>query len=113
MTKPRRVESTAWDTTNSDLRARLHFCADTGQIWLHEHRMLLVHSEAQATLRWELIETLGMDRARGFLARMGYAAGTRDFELARTRSKSGSDLEVFMTGPYLHMLEGGAKVTPI
>jgi len=113
MTKPRRIESTAWDTTNSDLRARLHFCADTGQIWLHEHRMLLVHSEAQATLRWELIETLGMDRARGFLARMGYAAGTRDFELARTRSKSGSDLEVFMTGPYLHMLEGGAKVTPI
>ena len=113
MTKLRRVESPTWDTTNSDLRARLHFCADTGQIWLHEHRMLLVHAEAQATLRWELIDTLGMERARGFLARMGYAAGTRDFDLARTRSKSGSDLEVFMTGPYLHMLEGGAKVTPV
>jgi hypothetical protein len=30
------------------LRARVHFCAETGQIWLHEHRMLLVHAEAQA-----------------------------------------------------------------
>ena len=113
MTKPHRIETGTCDTTNSDLRARLQFCAETGQIWLHEHRMLLVHSEAQASLRWELIDTLGMDRARGFLTRMGYEAGMRDFELAKTRSKSGSDLDVFMTGPHLHMLEGGAKVTPI
>ena len=113
MAKPRKIETTTTDTTNSDLRARLLFCAETGQIWLHEHRMLLVHSEAQATLRWELIDTLGMDRARGFLTRMGYAAGMRDFELARTRARSESDLDVFMTGPHLHMLEGGAKVTPI
>jgi hypothetical protein len=35
-------------TTSEDLRARVHFCAETGQIWLHEHRMLLVHAEAQA-----------------------------------------------------------------
>jgi fructose-1,6-bisphosphatase len=35
--------------TSEDLRARVHFCAETGQIWLHEHRMLLVHAEAQAT----------------------------------------------------------------
>ncbi len=114
MVKPRRTETTAPpDTTNSDLRARLLFCAETGQIWLHEHRMLLVHSEAQATLRWELIDTLGMDRARGFLTRMGYAAGMRDFELALTRTKSENDFDVFMTGPHLHMLEGGAKVTPV
>jgi DNA-binding NtrC family response regulator len=113
MTKLHKIETAASDTTDSDLRARLLFCAETGQIWLHEHRMLLVHSEAQATLWWELIDTLGMDRARGFLTRMGYAAGMRDFELASTRSKSGSDLDIFMTGPHLHMLEGGAKVTPI
>jgi DNA-binding NtrC family response regulator len=113
MTKLHKIETATSDTTDSDLRARLLFCADTGQIWLHEHRMLLVHSEAQATLWWELIDTLGMDRARGFLTRMGYAAGMRDFELASTRTKSGSDLDIFMTGPHLHMLEGGAKVTPI
>ena len=113
MTKPSRMETITCDTANSDLRARLLFCSETGQIWLHEHRMLLVHSEAQATLRWELIDTLGMDRARGLLTRMGYAAGMRDFELASTRTNSGSDLDVFMTGPQLHMLEGGAKVTTI
>ena len=96
-----------------DLRSRVHFCAQTGQIWLHEHRMLLVHAEAQALLRKELIDTLGMERARGLLMRMGYASGSRDAELARTRSQDCSDVEAFMTGPRLHTLEGIVQVTPV
>jgi DNA-binding NtrC family response regulator len=96
-----------------DLRARIRFSAETGQIWLHEHRMLLVHVEAQSTLRRELIDTLGMERARGLLTRMGYAAGMCDFELARTRTLGSGDLEAFMAGPQLHMLEGIAKITMI
>ncbi len=113
MTKRRSIGRTTWDVASDDLRTQVHFCAETGQIWLHEHRMLLVHAEAQATLREELIETLGMDRARGLLTRMGYAAGVRDAELIRTRAPSASDMEVFMTGPKLHMLEGKVKVTPV
>ena len=101
------------DVNSDDLRARVHFCAETGQIWLHEHRMLLVHAEAQASLRKELIDTLGMIRAQGLFARMGYAAGVRDAELARTRAQNASDGEAFMTGPQLHTLEGVVKVTPI
>lgn len=99
------------DLPYSDLRARIRFCPETGQIWLHEHRMILVHAEAQASLRRELINTLGMDRTRGLLTRMGYAAGLCDFELARTRTRGASDLEAFMAGPQLHMLEGVAKIT--
>ena len=76
---------------NDDMRSRVHFCPRTGQIWLHEHRMLLVHAEAQALLRKELIDSLGIDRARGLLTRMGYASGLRDAELARTRSQDCSD----------------------
>ena len=98
---------------SDDLRARVHFCPETGQIWLHEHRMLLVHAEAQALLRKELIDTLGMDRAQGLLTRMGYASGVRDAELARIRAQNSSDIEAFMTGPQLHTLEGIVRVTPI
>ncbi|MDT3677204.1 MAG: sigma 54-interacting transcriptional regulator [Burkholderiaceae bacterium] len=96
-----------------DLRAQVHFCSETGQIWLREHRMLLVHAEAQALLRKELIDTLGMARARGLLMRMGYASGARDAELARTRSQNDSDLDAFMTGPQLHTLEGIVRVVPL
>ena len=98
---------------SDDLRARVHFCAETGQIWLHEHRMLLVHAEAQASLRKELIDTLGMDRTQGLFTRMGYASGVRDAELARIRAQDSSDIEAFMTGPQLHTLEGIVRVTRI
>ena len=101
------------ETCDDDLRSRLKFCAETGQIWLHEHRMLLVHAEVQASLRRELIDTLGMERARGLLSRMGYAAGMRDFELARTRARGDGDVEAFIAGPQLHMLEGVAKVSTV
>jgi two-component system, NtrC family, response regulator HydG len=95
----------------NDLRTRVHFSAETGQIWLHEHRMLLVHAEALAGLRKELIDTLGMERAKGVLLRMGYTSGKRDAELVR--AVSGDDAEAFMTGPRLHALEGIVRVTPI
>jgi len=98
---------------SDELRSRIHFCQRTGQIWLHEHRMLLVHAEAQALLRKELIDTLGLERARGLLTRMGYASGLRDAELARTSSQDCSDVEAYMTGPRLHTLEGIVQTTPV
>ncbi len=119
MTKLRSVPRADADDFHSaavradELRAQVHFCAETGQIWLHEHRMLLVHAEAQALLRKELIDTLGMSRARGLLMRMGYASGARDAELARARSQNASDIDAFMTGPSLHTLEGIVRVVPI
>ena len=113
ITKLRSVTRNGSEAGSDDLRAGVHFCADTGQIWLHEHRMLLIHAEAQASLRKELIDTLGMARAQALFSRMGYAAGVRDAELVRTRSQGATDLEVFMTGPQLHTLEGVVKVTPI
>jgi transcriptional regulator with GAF, ATPase, and Fis domain len=75
--------------------------------------MLLVHAEAQATLREELIETLGLERARGIFARMGYESGVRDAELVRTRAQSANGNQAFMTGPQLHTLEGIVKSTPL
>ncbi|MBK7059756.1 MAG: sigma 54-interacting transcriptional regulator [Rubrivivax sp.] len=100
-------------SSGDDLRAQVRFCPETGQIWLHEHRMLLVHAEAQGLLRKELIDSLGMDRARGLLTRMGYASGLRDAELACTRAEHCNDIEAFMTGPRLHTLEGIVRVTPV
>ena len=104
-------EAMRWKTES--LRARLRFGAESGQIWLDEHRMLLVHAEAQALLRKELIDTLGMERARGLLTRMGFASGMRDAQIARERFADLNDIDAFMTGPQLHTLEGIVHVTPV
>ena len=66
-----------------DLASRLRFAFDAGHIWLGESRMLLLHGAALSALRKELIDSLGVDRARGMLLRIGYASGARDAELAR------------------------------
>jgi len=104
---------TSFGVTIDDLREQVRFSLETGQIWLHEHRMLLIHAEGLAGLRKSLIDTLGMDRTQGLFTRMGYECGVLDAELIRTRAKAQfiSDEEAFMTGPQLHGLEGIVKCT--
>lgn len=101
------------DDKGEDLREQVRFSTESGQIWLHEHRMLLLHVEALAGLRRDLIDTLGMDRAKTLFTRMGYSSGRHDAELVRTRTLCNNDEQHFMTGPLLHTLEGVVKCTPM
>jgi two-component system, NtrC family, response regulator HydG len=97
----------------ADLMSRLRFAPSDGRIWLDEQRMLLLHTESMGTLRRELIESLGIDTARGLLTRMGYNSGARDAELARRVRPDNSIMDMFAVGPQLHMLEGMTAVEPV
>ncbi len=97
----------------SELRTRLRFQPDSGQIWLDRQRMIMIHAEAMGELRRELIDTLGRERARGVLTRMGHASGIRDAVFARRLFPTASDSEVFVVGPQLHNLEGIVNVRPV
>jgi DNA-binding NtrC family response regulator len=99
--------------TLGDLTESLFFSPGDGRIWLNDERMLLVHGSAMGHLRRELIDTLGIDRARGLLTRAGYVGGARDAQLVRERWPDGDATAVFMAGTRLHALEGAVKVTPV
>jgi len=92
-----------------NLRSRLRFNIDEGNIWLDENRMLLFHASAFGALRTELIQSLGLVRAKGLLLRMGFESGQRDAELARKLTDSGEPYDVFKIGPMLHAFEGLVK----
>lgn len=96
----------------SELLSSLHFNIDQGLIWLNDQRMMLLHPESLGGLRHELIESLGLVRARGLFSRMGYASGARDAEatLKLPRSGGNSLLDVLQTGGQLHALEGVTSV---
>jgi two-component system response regulator HydG len=97
-----------------DLLSLLRFSAGTGHIWLDEQRMLLLHSRAVAELRKELLESLGVQRARGLLVRMGFASGQRDGEIAVKQMRAGMEAEqAFMLGPQLHTIEGAVRVEKV
>ncbi len=96
-----------------DLLARIRFLPEQGRIWLDDQRMLLLHSSALGALRRELIESLGTDRARGLLTRIGYNSGSHDAELSRKLRGGGDAASAIYGGPQLHMLEGTVRVEPV
>ncbi|MBP6276356.1 MAG: sigma 54-interacting transcriptional regulator [Limnohabitans sp.] len=99
--------------SDSDLRRLLRFDTDSGAIWLGDRRMVLMHTNALAALRQDLITSVGSEHARRILTRMGYASGLSDAEYAKKTRPGESLQDSFMVGPQLHMLEGAAKVTPV
>ncbi len=92
--------------TVGDLSECLFFSPGDGRIWLQDQRMLLVHSEALGGLRRELIETIGIDKARGLLTRMGYLSGARDAKLVRRQWPDAEPPVAAIAGARLHALEG-------
>ncbi len=97
-----------------ELLSLLRFSAGSGHIWLDEQRMLLMHARSFAELRKELLDSLGVERARGLLVRMGFASGQRDGELAVKERRAGLRTEdAFMLGPRLHSIEGIVSVEKV
>lgn len=94
-----------------NLRSRLRFNIESGQIWLDENRMLLMHAKALGALRQELFESLGPKRAKGLLFRMGFAAGQNDAYFAQKLYGEGDNYDVFKIGPELHAFEGLVRST--
>lgn len=85
----------------------LHFNPREGTIWLEDRRMVLLHMEAFGALRQELIESVGVEGARGLLTRVGYTAGCRDAELAmKIQGPTDAVEQLLLTGAQLHALQG-------
>jgi two-component system response regulator HydG len=96
-----------------DIQNLLRFEYEEGRIWLGEERMILLRRSELQALRRELIESLGMDRAKGLLIRMGYIAGQQDAATAKKLRPDAPLFDVFSVGPQSHMVTGQVKVTPV
>ncbi|HCS41642.1 MAG TPA: sigma-54-dependent Fis family transcriptional regulator [Pseudomonas sp.] len=96
-----------------DLSGLIHFQSTEGKIWLGEQRMLLLQVSAMANFRREMVNTLGIERAKGFFLRLGYQSGLKDAELARKLRPNASEYNIFLAGPQLHSLKGLVKVRPV
>ncbi|MBL4802714.1 MAG: sigma-54-dependent Fis family transcriptional regulator [Emcibacter sp.] len=97
----------------NDLAERLKFSPQDGRIWLDDIRMMMLHAGSMGALRSELIESLGVNKARALLTRMGYVSGAQDAELAAKLRPNADFFDVFSVGPQLHSLEGIVCVEPV
>lgn len=81
-----------------------------GTIHFGHRRMLLMDADAMGLLRKELIETVGIERARRILTRLGYACGYRDALTTRDWQSPDQVAEWWTLGHRLHALEGVVHV---
>lgn len=95
-----------------DLTSSIKFDSANGKIWFGEQRMLLMHLSALAAFRREVVNSMGMEHAKGFFMRLGYQSGLRDAELARKLRPDCDEMQIFLAGPQLHSLKGMVKVVP-
>ena len=79
---------------------------ESGVIRFKHRRMLIFDADAMGLLRKELVEALGLERARRVLTRFGYACGYRDALTSRELFDWKSDDDWWAAGPRLHQLEG-------
>lgn len=98
---------------NKDLKAMIKFDNETGIIWLGQQRMLLLHTSAFGVLRSELTNSFGNKYAKSLLMKMGYEAGHADATLSQSIRSGESAMDLFMSGPQLHSLEGMVSVKPV
>lgn len=96
-----------------DLASWLRFSLRDGRIWLDTQRVALIHLSTLSTLRQELMASLGVIEARGFLTRMGYASGARDAQLARKLRPHHAVEDAFLVGPQLRVLQGVSAMQPV
>jgi DNA-binding NtrC family response regulator len=90
----------------------VRFHTSGGKIWLGEQRMLLFQLAEFTALRTELISLLGMERAKGFMLRLGYQAGLQDAIIAKDIGLE-NITDAFLIGPQLHALKGMTNFDPI
>ena len=103
------------DAARADkLLARLKFSLAEGRLTLDNRRMLLLDAFSLGALRTELVDSLGIEAARGLMTRIGYAAGSRDANSARRlHPESGDYRRAFLSSPQIAGLEGLVRSEPV
>jgi len=97
--------------TLTDIAECLTFSLGDGRIWLNDQRMILMHGNAFGALRRELIDSLGIEKARGLITRIGYLAGASDARISRERWPDADFATLYKA--QLHSLEGMVRVEPV
>ncbi|MBP3866200.1 MAG: XylR N-terminal domain-containing protein [Eggerthellaceae bacterium] len=89
----------------------LRFLPASGEILYRGSRVALIDIESFGLLRKDLIDTLGIDRAKGYMVRWGYASGARAAQ--QVKSYFGDDQKAYdaFGGHLMVALEGYAYST--
>ncbi len=98
--------------TDFNLPAELKFSLETGMTTFRDTRLVLFDVNAIGLLRQNLIETLGLEKAREFFLRFGYQNGYADFMQMKINYEFDTEMDLLASGPVIHTWEGVVQATP-
>ncbi|MDK9700345.1 MAG: XylR N-terminal domain-containing protein [bacterium] len=90
----------------------LQFDFDNGQTSFKTSRLVLFDAGAIGLLRYELIEMLGIEKAREFFLKFGYQNGYSDFMQMKLNYEFDTEIDLLASGPVIHTWEGVVNATP-
>jgi two-component system, NtrC family, response regulator HydG len=96
-----------------DLAANLRFDPAGGRVWLYDQPVLLNFASGFNEQRREIIDSVGMDRAREIYTRLGYREGLSYLDVARHIRSPEHLAEYFAIGPQLRAMQGFARIDPV
>jgi DNA-binding NtrC family response regulator len=99
--------------TLEELAECLYFSPGDGRAWLNDQRIVLMQTATLSRLRQELIDLVGLERARAVFTRVGYAQGARDAQLIRKRWPDKDLTHYLGAGPRIHSIEGYVKAETV
>ncbi|MFP4499237.1 MAG: XylR N-terminal domain-containing protein [Vulcanimicrobiota bacterium] len=103
------------DIESFDLRKEIRFDRNKGMVTFQENRLVLFDANAMGLLRQNLIDELGLEKARQFFIRFGFQNGYSDFLQVKLNYSFKTEEELFVMGPKMHSWEGivGVELTDL
>ncbi len=98
--------------TDFDLSKDLKLDASTGIATFKESRLVILDAAALGLLRQDLVEALGMERARRLFLRFGFQHGYADHLQMKMAFEFDSEMDLLASGPVIHSWEGIVQATP-
>ncbi|WP_338448180.1 XylR N-terminal domain-containing protein [Niallia oryzisoli] len=97
-------------TNTQNIEEIIKFYPESGRIHLNNKRMILMEADAYGTLRRDLIASLGIDRAKGFLLRHGWSNGINVAKQLKEIFPFDSEIDWLSAGGYVHGMTGYVSV---
>lgn len=98
--------------TDFDLKKDLVLDPQSGVASFRNSRMVVMDAASLGLLRQNLLEELGLEKARAFFLRFGYSAGYSDFQQMNKKYVFDSEMDLLASGPVIHSWEGIVSARP-
>jgi hypothetical protein len=98
--------------TDFNLSKEIKFSLETGITTFRDSRLVLFDANAIGLLRQNLIDELGMGKARSFFLKFGFQNGYADFMQMKISYEFDSEIDLLASDPVIHTYEGIVQATP-